>query len=52
VANATHSVAGYVQDAYFLGGAVSYTTKYIFETYAGQKIENNQNKQYGIMQKQ
>jgi len=28
------------------------TTKYIFETYAGQKIENNQNKQYGIMQKQ
>ncbi|RKE52756.1 hypothetical protein [Sphingobacterium detergens] len=28
------------------------TTKYIFETYAGKKIENNQNKQYGIMQKQ
>jgi len=28
------------------------TTKHIFETYAGQRTENNQNKQYGIMQKQ
>ncbi|RKO70785.1 hypothetical protein D7322_16085, partial [Sphingobacterium puteale] len=28
VANATHGVAGYVQDSYFLGGAVSYTAKY------------------------
>lgn len=28
------------------------TTKHIFETYAGKKTENNQNKQYGIMQKQ
>jgi hypothetical protein len=28
------------------------STKHIFETYAGQRIENNQNKQYGIMQKQ
>ncbi|WP_293881657.1 hypothetical protein [Sphingobacterium sp. UBA1498] len=28
VANTTHGVAGYVQDAYFLGGAVSYTAKY------------------------
>lgn len=28
VANTIHSVAGYVQDAYFLGAAVSYTAKY------------------------
>lgn len=28
MANATHGVAGYVQDSYFLGGAVSYTAKY------------------------
>jgi len=27
------------------------TTKHIFETYAGKRTENNQNKQYGIMQK-
>ncbi|KKO89151.1 hypothetical protein AAW12_23765 [Sphingobacterium sp. Ag1] len=28
IANASHGLSGYVQDTYFLGGAVSYTAKY------------------------